>query len=125
MADTTWLKRFATHPKNYAALSYAVQLPSPKSLDEIMYKNLSELSKKRRELDEVIINWCAECEDRDYSIPIIYRNMKGIEYRDNYGSLVQHFFNHQTHHRGQVSTLLFQNGVDVGVTDLLAIIRGL
>ncbi|MEC8966126.1 MAG: DinB family protein, partial [Pseudomonadota bacterium] len=29
------------------------------------------------------------------------------------------FFNHQTHHRGQVSTLLSQLSVDLGVTDLL------
>jgi uncharacterized damage-inducible protein DinB len=42
--------------------------------------------------------------------------------RKNLGALVQHFFNHQTHHRGQVSTLLFQAGVDVGVTDLNALI---
>ncbi|WP_417586079.1 DinB family protein, partial [Nitrincola sp.] len=32
---------------------------------------------------------------------------------------VLHFFNHQTHHRGQVSTLLSQAGVDIGVTDLM------
>ena len=30
-----------------------------------------------------------------------------------------HFFNHQTHHRGQASTLLSQAGVDIGDTDLL------
>jgi len=125
VADTSWRKRFVSHPKKYVALSHVTQLPSPKSLDQIMYKQLSELSKERKKLDEVIINWCAESEEEDYSISIIYRNMKGIEYKDNYGSLVQHFFNHQTHHRGQVSTLLFQNGVDIGVTDLLAIIRGL
>jgi len=29
------------------------------------------------------------------------------------------FFNHQTHHRGQVTTLLMQAGIDPGVTDLL------
>lgn len=34
------------------------------------------------------------------------------------GALLVHLFNHQTHHRGQVSTLLFQLGVDVGVTDI-------
>jgi uncharacterized damage-inducible protein DinB len=27
-------------------------------------------------------------------------------------------FNHQTHHRGQVTTLLKQAGIDPGVTDL-------
>ncbi len=32
--------------------------------------------------------------------------------------LVLHMFNHQTHHRGQVSTLLTQAGIDIGVTDL-------
>lgn len=32
---------------------------------------------------------------------------------------VAHFFNHQTHHRGQVTTLLFQRGIDPGVTDLM------
>lgn len=31
---------------------------------------------------------------------------------------VTHLFNHQTHHRGQLSTLLSQAGIDIGVTDL-------
>jgi uncharacterized damage-inducible protein DinB len=35
------------------------------------------------------------------------------------GDLLAHLFNHQTHHRGQASTLLVQAGVAVGVTDLL------
>jgi uncharacterized damage-inducible protein DinB len=36
---------------------------------------------------------------------------------------VSHFFNHQTHHRGQVTTLLSQLGRDPGVTDLVAMLR--
>ena len=32
--------------------------------------------------------------------------------------LVTHMFNHQTHHRGQVTTLLSQMGLDVGTTDI-------
>jgi uncharacterized damage-inducible protein DinB len=35
--------------------------------------------------------------------------------------LLTHFFNHQTHHRGQITTLLSQAGLDVGATDLLVI----
>jgi uncharacterized damage-inducible protein DinB len=30
-----------------------------------------------------------------------------------------HFFNHQTHHRGQLTTLLSQSGIEPGVTDLV------
>ena len=51
-----------------------------------------------------------------------YTNTKGIVWRRNFASLVFHFFNHQTHHRGQATTLLSQAGQDVGVTDLLALI---
>ena len=32
-----------------------------------------------------------------------------------------HFFNHQIHHRGQLTTLLTQAGVDYGATDLIVI----
>jgi hypothetical protein len=32
----------------------------------------------------------------------------------------QQLFNHQTHHRGQLTTLLFQAGQDPGATDLFA-----
>jgi uncharacterized damage-inducible protein DinB len=32
--------------------------------------------------------------------------------------LVTHMFNHQAHHRGQVTTLLSQMGLDIGSTDI-------
>lgn len=37
-------------------------------------------------------------------------------------TLVLNLFNHQTHHGRQATTLLFQAGVDIGVTDLLALV---
>ncbi len=48
-----------------------------------------------------------------------YANRLGIVSERHFGSLLLHFFNHQTHHRGQASTLLTQAGVDTGVTGLL------
>jgi uncharacterized damage-inducible protein DinB len=32
-------------------------------------------------------------------------------------------FTHQTHHRGQITTLLFQAGQDPGATDLFAMLN--
>lgn len=61
----------------------------------------------------------AELSDSDLAQPISYRNARG-DNRKNFGALLLHFFNHQTHHRGQVSTLLSQLGADIGVTDLVA-----
>ena len=33
--------------------------------------------------------------------------------------VLTHFFNHQTHHRGQLTTLISQAGFEPGVTDLM------
>jgi hypothetical protein len=38
---------------------------------------------------------------------------------EEFWRLATTLFNHQTHHRGQASTLLSQSGLDIGVTDLL------
>ena len=50
------------------------------------------------------------------------KRRKGEPFRKRLSYLILHFFNHQTHHRGQVSTLLTQAGADVGVTDLLVLV---
>lgn len=60
--------------------------------------------------------------EEDLDFVLAYTNMKGQDAQKNYFSLVMHFFNHQTHHRGQATTLLTQANVDMGITDLLAII---
>jgi uncharacterized damage-inducible protein DinB len=76
----------------------------------------------RQNLDTLIINWGQEITVIDLNYHLTYTDTKGKKYTKNYGQLIQHFFNHQTHHRGQVSTLLNQQGIDLGITDLLKII---
>jgi uncharacterized damage-inducible protein DinB len=122
VGDTIWLKRFATHPANYAALELVRNLPTPASLDQLLYSDVQKLSDYRRSLDQVITEWTRSIADRDLDHVLYYANTKGVAADKNFFSLVMHFFNHQTHHRGQLTTLLSQAGVDVGVTDLLAII---
>ena len=51
-----------------------------------------------------------------------YTNTLGVAREHPAWQALSHFFNHQTHHRGQVATLLTQAGVDVGVTDLIALV---
>ena len=51
-----------------------------------------------------------------------YSNTKGVQRQHPVWQALSHFFNHQTHHRGQATTLLMQAGVDPGVTDLLAMV---
>ena len=90
----------------------------PTGLTHIYSDDLEVLREHRARLDAIIEALAAECSDDDLAQPVTYRNSRGA-FRKKFGSLLLHFFNHQTHHRDQVSTLLTQSGVDIGVTDLV------
>lgn len=122
VGDTIWLKRFATHPSCQNVLREVVDLQHPMSLDQIIFDDLASLSAHRIWLDRKIINWIDGLSEGDLDFVLSYHNTKGIRANKRYSSLILHFFNHQTHHRGQAATLLSQAGVDIGVTDLLALI---
>ncbi|MFP5397749.1 MAG: DinB family protein [Gammaproteobacteria bacterium] len=122
VADTIWLHRFARHEANFSSLGALSELARPSSLSQPLAPDLAGLRQYRRRLDELITGWVCELTPEHLSADLAYANMAGVESRRSFGALLQHFFNHQTHHRGQVSTLLFQCGVDIGVTDLLALI---
>lgn len=92
---------------------------NPMSLDQMLFDDLGSLYEQRIRLDRQIINWIGELSEGDLDFVLSYHYIKGIHSKKRYSSLVLHFFNHQTHHRGQVSTLLSQVGMDIGITDLL------
>lgn len=122
VGDTLWLQRFAAHSRGYNQLAPVLDLATPLSLDTILFDQLPDLAARRAEIDNLIVAWVPDIVDGDLDRPLRYANTKGQQQSRNFHGLVTHFFNHQTHHRGQVTTLLTQTGVDVGVTDLLALV---
>jgi uncharacterized damage-inducible protein DinB len=119
--DAIWLGRFAGHPAQYAALEPLRHSRAPTSLRDSGFADLPSLATQRRWLDGVIAEWAGAIAEHDLDHVLSYTNSAGAMNKD-FHSLVMHFFNHQTHHRGQCSTLLSQAGADIGVTDLLALI---
>jgi uncharacterized damage-inducible protein DinB len=95
-------------------------LPDLGGTDAIVHDDFVALRDHRRATDEDLLHWAehelVESELRQpFDIWVISRQ----EYlqRELWVWVVQ-MFNHQTHHRGQVTTLLSQLGRDVGVTDV-------
>ncbi len=125
LADTIWLKRFTDHPTRFKALDAVRELPMPTSLAGSDKPALPALFTRRRLLDGVIKDLLDQLADADLEQVLAYRTMAGVAGTKRFGSVLLHFFNHQTHHRGQASTLLFQAGVDVGVTDVLVLMPNL
>jgi len=119
VADTLWLKRFAAHPAQFQSLRFLSDIAAPTSLDQPLCSTLTEMMALRTTLDDAIIKFCAELNDALLDSPFEYTSTKGILGRKILGDVLMHFFNHQTHHRGQVTTLFSQLGVDVGATDFI------
>jgi uncharacterized damage-inducible protein DinB len=120
VGDLLWLSRFGSHNNDYVTLIKLSEYPKPQKLSDILYSEFSELFKARKEIDILIQSWVKnETKETHFEQNLTYSNSKGIASSRNFGELVSHFFNHQTHHRGQISTLLYQFGYDVGITDFL------
>jgi uncharacterized damage-inducible protein DinB len=98
--DQIWMHRFAGTPA-----------PKVKSIAESVsaIPDWADLKQQRGAFDEVIIDW-AERLDPDWLAGDLtwYSGALGREATKPRALLVIHFFNHQTHHRGQVHCLLTQ-----------------
>ena len=123
VGDIIWLKRFSSHPSAEHVLSYISSLEKPKSLDSILYVDFEQLREERVKIDKVIIEWINSLSESNIEGSISYENMAGTKFNKLFSSLISHLFLHQVHHRGQVTTLLFQSGIDFGDTDLIEIIN--
>ncbi|MDO9403921.1 MAG: DinB family protein [Polaromonas sp.] len=127
VADQIWLRRFipvaADHGVDIRMLDADVlDLPAPHALDMPLFDDWAPLRQKRVQLDAAIEAWTAGFSDAFLQNTMRYSNSSGVQRAHPAWQALTHFFNHQTHHRGQATTLLTQAGVDVGVTDLVALL---
>jgi uncharacterized damage-inducible protein DinB len=122
VADLLWLHRLASLPSLSSIKGEVSSFPKPTTLTELVAESLPGLAELRARIDAVIVQLAQLLSEQQLASTVRYSNTAGQHQAKNLGLLLQHLFNHQTHHRGQATTLLFQAGVDVGVTDLNALI---
>lgn len=106
-ADHMWLHRFTGRPK-----------PTTR-INEPVHDDFDELRRAREATDDEIDHWVAGIDDAWLAGPLTWTSgIDGAERTLPMWVAVTHFFQHQVHHRGQLTTLLSQLGVDYGITDL-------
>ncbi|AUM13286.1 DinB family protein [Ketobacter alkanivorans] len=119
IADLYWLQRVTKQPS--PLVDSAGEPLRIQALDQILYEQLATLSHWRSIIDDRIVA-CVEAlaqESADLSRTLDHRLMDGSVVQFTLNKALCHWFNHQTHHRGQVTTILSQLHIDFGVTDLL------
>ncbi len=125
VTDIIWLQRLAPLPAGRPALDAVRAMDPPRALDQILFSDLAPMRAVRADLDRAILAFAEALDEETLSATISYARSNGERQVKPVGPVLSHFFNHQTHHRGQLSTLLSQAGVDIGVTDLNALIPSL
>lgn len=84
-----------------------------------LYDDFAALHSKRIVMDEELCAWAGSLTPEWLAADFTYYSQAYAgHFTRPAWSLVVHLFNHETHHRGQVTTLLTQLGLDVGATDL-------
>lgn len=119
VADTIWLYRIAHHPAEFPSLSPVKSWFMPKALDQTVVEDLESWWNRRCSIDRTIKEFVSEIKAEDLETYLHYTSIEGTSYCRPLKTVLLHFFNHHTHHRGQITTLMTQSGVDVGATDLL------
>ncbi|MFP4007762.1 MAG: DinB family protein [Spirulinaceae cyanobacterium] len=105
--DRAWLGRLTNQP-------FYV-----KNLRQFMYDDFAVLKQEREKCDRELLDWTKTLTTDWLNQPFSYTS--NIDQKTRIlptWLLVTHLFNHQTHHRGQITTLLSQLGHDPGITDL-------
>ena len=108
VTDRIWLARFAGLPQPH------------KSLDELPHADFGALEQARETLDQRILRFIAALTEVRLAEILRYRSMAGEERATPLDATLTHFFNHQTHHRGQAHAMLSGTPVPPPSLDLVA-----
>jgi uncharacterized damage-inducible protein DinB len=111
LGDRIWMTRFegGAHPST--------------DLGAILFDDFSTLRTARADMDRCIEALFAALPAGFLERSLRYVNNAGVLSVDPGVVILPHFFNHQTHHRAQVHTLLSQLGRDPPVLDLHRVLR--
>lgn len=112
VGDRIWMKRFTGTGD------------APKALDVILFEDFAELRAARRAEDERIVRWVGGLTEADIAGAMRYRTVSNPQTLEQpRAPALDHFFNHQTHHRGQVHALLTAITGDAPSLDLIVFQR--
>lgn len=112
VADRIWMKRFTGTGE------------APTTLDAVLFGELDALAAARKAEDERIIAWTGMLDDRTLAANFTYVTVvQPVEITQPLSAALAHFFNHQTHHRGQCHMTLTALGRPSLVLDLIYFLR--
>jgi uncharacterized damage-inducible protein DinB len=92
-----------------------------RTLDQELFADFEELRAQRAKTDGALEEWTSTLTAEALAANLRFVR-RGTTVEVPLWWVALHVFNHETHHRGQITTLFTQAGHDPGVTDLYAML---
>lgn len=93
--------------------------PTHSDLEDRPFVSLGELAAEREQMDRRIREFVSSLPETDFSTDLRYQDMSGHPHAVKRNLVLTHFFNHQTHHRGQAHHMLTVEGIDAPSLDFM------
>lgn len=119
LGDRSWLGRIKRFPLPFPSLLKADLVLDLQDLGQGITQDFETLRTERRATDAVLEAFVFELTSDLLAEDCEYKNTQGNDFKAPLWQILAHVFNHQTHHRGQVTTLLSQADLDPGFTDFI------
>jgi len=118
-ADLVWLSSFK-FIKEYSIFKDPVFNETPKSSERI-FTDLGSFKTARIHLDTVFAQLANEIEESDLQKYVVRVTRLGERQEKLFWKALMHVFNHQTHHRGQVSQILDELKIENDYSNMIRI----
>lgn len=121
MCDINWLRRFRglfpdAEPLNRPRLS-----PPGHAWTVFEFPDYAEFRVERAKVDAIFADFVEATDTARFGEVLAYSDSHGIARRYYFRDALDHVFNHQTHHRGQLSQILDELAVEHDFSNLIGV----
>jgi uncharacterized damage-inducible protein DinB len=118
--DINWLRRFREFFASDEPLRRARLMPPGHAWTTYTFAAFDEYCRERAAVDAIFEDWIALTDTSRFGEVLAYSDSHGQPRRYFMRDALDHVFNHQTHHRGQVSQILDEMGIAHDFSNLFA-----
>lgn len=117
IADTIWLNVFR-QARDSEIFAHPI-LQVERKWEEQQFNDIGRYRHARNELDELLIKYMGELKDEDLNKTIVRISRSGVRMEKILWKSIVHMFNHDTHHRGQISVILDQLAIENDYSNMI------
>jgi len=117
VSDMIWMKAFMEI--NNFGMNIETEVRTLPSYGERVFTDFDSFLQSRRVLDRFICTYMEQLDPSFFEKPVVRKTSNGLTIEKPSDRAIIHFFNHQTHHRGQISNILDEKNIENNYSNMI------